>query len=166
MITQVKTIASSLFSKSPTVTAALLSVVLVSAWQPLAQAADDDKEKLPFKPGLWEMVMEMNSDMTGPSSHTTEECITEDMLDSEKMAEEMEQSMPGVQCDVERAVDGNSMTIVLSCKGEMGNMSGKGDYRTENDGTTMTGEMNMDMKMQGMEMVMKMKANGKRIGDC
>jgi len=141
---------------------ALLFALLLTSWHSSVQAED----KLPFKPGLWEMVMQIDSAATGPSSHTTKECITEEVMDSEKMAKNMEESMPNIECEVDKMVDGASMTITLSCDGDGGKVSGKGDYKTEDDGETMTGEMVMDMQIQGMSMKMSMKADGKRVGDC
>ena len=121
--------------------------------------------------GRWEIKteMEMAGLPAGMPPVTTEQCITpEEANDPQKMAPQMgrggrggRDGRGGGNCTVsDYKVDGNKVTYSVKCDGQQP-MSGTGEFIYTAD--TYTGVMTMDMGGRG---TMKMKSNGKRLGDC
>ncbi len=131
-------------------------------------SASDTKDTLPFKPGLWETTTTIKSDTPGiPSKpQTTKECFTEDLLDSEKIARQMEEGMPGGSCEVTQTVDGSVLNMVMSCKAPEGSMTGLGSYTVSDDGKSMQGSANMEMMLGGFTASMQMQVTGQYVGEC
>jgi len=117
---------------------------------------------VPIEPGMWEMTSTMNMPMLPQPRVTTEmECIEESELSPEKMTEEdMDTS-----CTFDtRVVDGNTMKWSMDCNVEGGTTHG--EWEVTSHGDTLTGEGTIAVDMQGHSMVMNMKWDGKRVGDC
>ena len=117
--------------------------------------------------GKWEIKMEMEMPglPAGMPPMTTEQCITpEEANDPQKMAPPMGRGRGGRgggNCTVsDYKVDGNKVTYSMKCDGREP-MSGTGEFLYAAD--SYTGVMTMDMGGRG---TMKMKSNGKRLGDC
>ena len=119
-------------------------------------------EGIPIEPGLWEMTSTMNIPMLPQPRVSTEmECIEESELSPEAMTEEnMDTS-----CTFDtRVVDGNTMKWSMDCDSEGG--ASHGDWEVTSHGDSLTGEGTITVDMQGRDMVMTMKWDGKRVGDC
>jgi hypothetical protein len=117
---------------------------------------------VPIEPGMWEMTSTMNMPMLPQPRVTTEmECIEESELSPEKMTEEdMDTS-----CTYDtRVVDGNTMKWSMDCNSEGG--ASRGEWEVTSHGDTLTGEGTVTVDAQGHSMVMNMKWDGKRVGDC
>ena len=63
-----------------------------------------------------------------------------------------------------RVVDGNTMNWTMDCNAEGGASSG--EWEATSHGDSLTGEGTITVDMQGQSMVMTMKWDGKRTGDC
>lgn len=106
----------------------------------------------------------MTSNMMGPKTKTTQECMTKDKFNPEKMSKDMLDGMPGAECDSSNDVSGDVMTMDLTCNMQGGTMTAKGNW--EFNGDEGSGNMKMDVEMQGMKMSMEVESQGRRIGDC
>ena len=117
---------------------------------------------VPIEPGMWEMTSTMNMPMSPqPRVSTRVECIEEGELSPQAMTEED----MGSSCNFEtRMVDGNTMKWSMNCD-SMGGAS-RGEWEVTSHGDTLTGEGTVTVDMQGQAMVMTMKWDGKRVGDC
>ena len=119
-------------------------------------------EGIPIEPGLWEMTSTMNMPMLPqPRVSTDMECIEESELSPEAMNEEdMDTS-----CTFDtRVVDGNTMKWSMDCDSKGG--ASHGEWEVTSHGDSLTGEGTITVDMQGQAMVMTMKWDGKRVGDC
>lgn len=119
-------------------------------------------EGVPIEPGQWEMTSTMNMPMMPqPRVSTRLECIEENELSPDTMNEEdMDPN-----CTVEsRLVDGNTMAWSMECNAAEG--ASRGEWEATSHGDTLTGEGTVTVDMGGQEMVMTMKWDGKRVGDC
>ncbi len=119
-------------------------------------------EGIPIEPGLWEMTSTMTMPMLpNPRVSTSTECIEEDELSPEAMNQEDMDS----DCTFStRTVDGNTMKWSMACNSKGG--ASRGEWEASSHGDTMTGGGTVTVDMQGQSMVMTMKWDGKRVGDC
>lgn len=140
--------------------------ILATVFVTMVAATVTASDKLPFKLGLWETVTTTKSDFTGASgkTHTSTECVTEDLF--ENMAAQMEEGMPGAQCEVTQKIDGNVVAITMSCSAPEGKMQAEGRYVISDDGNSMQGSMNMQMDFGGFAGNMAVEATGKYLGAC
>jgi len=117
---------------------------------------------IPIEPGLWEMTSTMNMPMLPqPRVTTSMDCIK----DSELSPEAMNQENMDASCTFDtRVVDGNTMKWSMNCKTEGGDS--RGEWEVTSHGNTLAGEGTVTVDMQGQSMVMAMKWDGKRVGDC
>ena len=117
-------------------------------------------EKLPIKPGMWEVTTTTTNPMTGPRTYTKTECMTEFDYDPE----EMMKGLPADACTANSAVLGNTLEYDMACNMGGGEFSGNGSFTV--DGDTVNGEMKMNGSFSGQTMEMSMVSEGKRVGDC
>lgn len=117
---------------------------------------------LPIEPGLWEMTTSMNMPMLPqPRVSTRMECIEESELSPDLMSGgDMDTS-----CTYDsRMVDGNTMKWSMVCTEQAG--VSRGEWEATSHGDTLIGGGTVTVDMQGQAMVMTMKWEGKRVGDC
>ena len=133
----------------------ICSIFLLST--SLLSAADS----IPVKPGMWETTMTMTSPMfPQPRVETVTECV-------EKTEFSVDDLMPADQSDctiTESSVDGNTLNWKMQCQMQGGSGEGGGTFISNGD--TGTGEMYMNMKMQGQSIEMQNSWKGKHIGPC
>ena len=117
---------------------------------------------LPVEPGMWEMTTSMNMPMMPqPRVSTRMECIEENELSPEAMSE----GGMDTNCTFDsRMVDGNTMKWSMDCNDQVG--ASRGEWEATSYGDTLTSEGTVTVDMQGEAMVMTMKWEGKRVGDC
>jgi len=137
---------------------ALLSGVMASVL-----VADTD---VPFKPGLWEFTSTADSGLTQGGTSVDTQCITDDLMDIDKMTSELEKSLPGAKCDVKRSSNGNIFEVSMVCSGGGGNMEGQGSYTVGDGGLSMEGEMTIKLEFAGNPLEVKTVATGKWVGEC
>ncbi len=117
---------------------------------------------IPIEPGMWEMTSTMNMPMLPqPRVTNSKECIEEDELSPETWNEE---DMDTSCTFSNRVVDGNTMKWSMNCNAQGG--ATRGEWEVTSHGDTLTGEGTVTVDMQGQSMVMAMKWDGKRVGDC
>ncbi len=118
-------------------------------------------EGLPITPGIWETTTVTENSVTGNRTDTQKNCIKETELDPTTQM----QGIPKDQCEVNTAVDGNTMTYDMVCAPPQGaKLTFSGSVTV--DGETMQGSMQMQGDMAGQKMTMNGKTTGKRLGDC
>ncbi len=119
-------------------------------------------EGIPIEPGMWEMTSTMEMPMLPqPRVNTSMDCVEESELSPEAMTEE--DMDPSCTFDTS-VVDGNTMKWSMDCKAKEG--ASRGEWEVTSHGDTLTGGGTITMDMQGQPMVMTMKWDGKRVGDC
>jgi hypothetical protein len=130
---------------------ALLAWLLMGSWAWAGPSIDMEE-------GLWEihssMKMEGVQGMTIPPTTYTQ-CITQEDLVPRN-------DQPGQECEItDVQVKGNTVSWVMKCSGQGGNVEGTGSITYNGDRFEGTMEFNMPggMRMTG-------KTKGKRIGDC
>jgi len=108
--------------------------------------------------GMWEITSKM--EMTGmpmempPVTHT--QCLTKEDLVPQS-------SQPGQECEITHTkVTGNTVTWIMQCKGQGGEMIGTGTITYS--GNSFKGTIKMTMAQSNMEMTCHI--SGHRIGDC
>lgn len=117
---------------------------------------------LEVTPGQYEIQKETSTNLKPePMKRTEQACITESKFDPQSALPDNE------NCSVSNMKKkGESVTFDIDCKGgaQMLPMKGSAEYST----TKTTISWNLDMKgmMQGQEVTVNSKGNGKRIGDC
>ncbi len=117
---------------------------------------------IPIEPGLWEMTSTMTMPMLpSPRVSTNTQCIDKDELSPETMNQE---AMDSNCTFTSRTVDGNTMKWSMACDSKGG--ASRGEWEASSYGDTMTGGGTITVDMQGQSMVMTMKWDGKRVGDC
>ena len=117
---------------------------------------------IPIEPGMWEMTPTMNMPMLPqPRVTNSKECIEEDELSPETWNEE---DMDTSCTFSNRVVNGNTMKWSMNCNAQGG--ATRGEWEVTSHGDTLTGEGTVTVDMQGQSMVMDMKWDGKRVGDC
>jgi len=117
---------------------------------------------IPIEPGMWEMTSTMNMPMLPqPRVTNSKECIEEDELSPETWNEE---DMDTSCTFSNRVVDGNTMKWSMNCNAQGG--ATRGEWEVTSHGDTLAGEGTVTVDMQGQSMVMDMKWDGKRVGDC
>ena len=117
---------------------------------------------IPIEPGMWEMTSTMNMPMLPqPRVTNSKECIEEDELSPETWNEE---DMDTSCTFSNRVVNGNTMKWSMNCNAQGG--ATRGEWEVTSHGDTLTGEGTVTVDMQGQSMVMDMKWDGKRVGDC
>jgi len=140
------------------------ALALLSGASASVLVADNE---LPFKPGLWEFTSTAESPATGAAGTEVDtQCITDDLLDIEKMTSALEKSMPGAKCDIERNTTGNQFEVKMVCSGGGANMQGEGSYTVGDGGLSMQGEMNLKLELAGNPLEFKTIATGKWVGEC
>ena len=140
------------------------AIALLSGATATVLVADNE---LPFKPGLWEFTSTAESDLPGAGgSDVSTECITTDLFSLDQMKEQLESTLPGGSCDIDRSEDGNQFFVKMVCTGGGGVFEGNGSYTIGNGGESMEGEMVMKMEFAGTPVEIVTKATAKRVGDC
>ena len=140
------------------------AIALLSATTATLLVADNE---LPFKPGLWEFTSTAESATAGAAGTEVDtQCITDDLLDVEKMTSALEQSMPGAMCEIERNTTGNQFDVKMICSGGGADMQGEGSYTVGNGGLSMEGEMTLKLELAGNPVEVKTIATGKWVGEC
>lgn len=118
-------------------------------------------DSISVKPGMWETTMTMTSPMfPQPRVETVTECV-------DKTEFSIDDLMPADQsnCSItESSVNGNTLNWKMQCQMQGG--SGEGGGRFISNGDTGSGEMHINMKMQGQSIDMQNSWQGKRIGPC
>jgi hypothetical protein len=119
-----------------------------------------------MKPGLWEitMTMEMPGMPMQPKPTTVRQCYRpEDVKDPKNMIPKQQDG--GVKCEtLDYKQSGDTASWRLACKGQGMNMTGSGNMTMKSD--SYTGTSVMEMNMQGKNMKMSQKLNGKWVGEC
>ena len=119
-------------------------------------------EGIPIEPGMWEMTSTMNMPMLPqPRVTNSKECIEEDELSPETWNEE---DMDTSCTFSNRVVDGNTMKWSMNCNAQGG--ATRGEWEVTSHVDTLTGAGTVTVDMQGQSMVMNMKWDGKRVGNC
>ncbi len=139
------------------------AMVLFAGTSATVLVADNE---VPFKPGLWEFTSTADSPLTGGGTSVDTQCITDDLLDINKMTSELEKSLPGAKCDVQRNTKDNRFEVSMVCTGGGGTMEGQGSYTVGDGGLSMEGEMTLKMEFSGNPIEVKTVATGKWVGDC
>ena len=135
----------------------IVSVLIsVFAFAMFVQAADS----VPITPGLWEIKSTSSNPFSGPKSHTSRECMTEDTFDPRNMMEDM----PKNACNVKTSFSGNVITYYMNCSVNGQQMTSNGTFTVNGD--TAKGEMTMKSSISDQSFEMKMTSDAKRIGDC
>ncbi|MEM7410712.1 MAG: DUF3617 family protein [Myxococcota bacterium] len=131
-------------------------LLLLVLFLPASMAA----EGLKIRPGKWVTESTMtNSMMPQPRVTTRTECVTED----EWNAEDLMDSVEG--CTWKDVVaTATTLDWKVECTNPGGRMQGDASYRSEGDRGS--GQMNMAMQVNGMNMTMKVVWKGERVGDC
>ena len=118
-------------------------------------------DSIPIEPGMWETTMTMTSPMfPQPRVETASECVDQSSFGIEDL-------MPADQSDcsiVESSVDGNTLSWKMQCQMQGGSGEGGGTFKS--DGDKGTGEMYMNMTIQGQSIEMQNTWQGKRTGPC
>ena len=116
-------------------------------------------DALPIKPGLWESTMTSNNSITGASTRTSQECMTEGEWDPKSMMEGAE------GCElIDSALNGDTLNFSMTCDVQGAKSSVQGMYQSKGDSGS--GSMNMEMDFGGQIMTMEAEFVANRIGDC
>ncbi|WP_341712707.1 DUF3617 domain-containing protein [Erythrobacter sp.] len=117
-------------------------------------------------PGAPKDVQDMMKQMMGKEPRTTEYCLTKE--EAEKGFEEMaKQAQEDEDCSFEKFdAEGGKIDAIMNCKAD-----GKGTARMtlQGTGTRTSSQMTMTIDAKGPDgnaMMMTMKSNQERIGDC
>ncbi len=121
-------------------------------------------ENLPFLPGLWKFTGSLEPDLGGKGPEDFSECVTDELMDTGQIAEDMERGFGKGSCSVTPTIDGNVLTLNLACKSEVGSAAGLGIYTISDQGRSMAGSMDVTMAYSGMEVTVKMLMSGKHSG--
>jgi hypothetical protein len=116
------------------------------------------KEGPTMKPGKWEVkTVQKGSMMPKEKVITTTECVKEDK-------NPLESIMEGGKCKVtKQEIKGRTVTWDMECSDKY-TATGTGSFTA--DGDSGEGVLEMNMKLQNMEMNVKNTWTGKRLGDC
>lgn len=127
-------------------------------------------EQLSLEPGQWEHTMEMTMSMTmngqamsmPTQSQTRSECVTEEEATFDP------QSVASEGCSVEDVnQQGRSLSFTMVCDQQGVSLTGEMDMSLSQDGRSMSGEMSLAGSGPGMEsMAMTGTFSGERTGDC
>lgn len=122
-------------------------------------------EKLEFLPGLWTFTGSLDPDLGGKGAQTYTECVTEDLMDTDRMADDMERGFGDGSCAITPTLDGKVLTLNLACASNVGTANGLGLYTISDDGKSMEGSMDVTMAYSGQSITVKMSVNGKHTDD-
>ena len=140
------------------------AIALLSGTTASVLVADTE---LPFKPGLWEFTSTAESLLPGADgTDVSRECITTDLFSLDEMKAQLESTLPGGSCDIDRTEDGSKFFVKMVCTGGGGVFEGEGSYTIGDGGESMEGEMVMKMEFAGTPVEIVTKATAKRLGDC
>lgn len=134
---------------------AALTLVLAPVSFSTAAGAKDGPT---MNPGKWEVKSVSKSSMMPKEKvTTTTECVKEDK-------NPLEAIMEGGKCKVtKQEIKGRTVTWDMDC-GDEHSAKGTGSFTA--DGDSGEGVIEMNMKVQNMEMSVKNTWTGKRVGDC
>jgi hypothetical protein len=123
----------------------------------LAMASDS----VSIEPGLWEVSTTMTSPMfPQPRVHTQQECMKDSEISPETLAPD-----DGGECSMmDTKVSGNTLSWSMQCNTPGGAMKGQGSF--ESKGDSGSGNMQMNMTVEGQPFSMEMVWKGRRIGSC
>jgi len=126
----------------------------------LATASPAVAEGMRIEPGQWEFTTTSPGAMGGtPAKNVRTECIREDSMTPQRFTA----GMKGCQIS-EPTFDESSMSWKMSCPSPAGSMSGSGSFRSS--GSSVSGSVEMTMKMGAQEFPMTSNWSGRRLGAC
>ncbi len=120
-------------------------------------------EGLKIQPGRWEFTSITPNPMGGaPDRRTSSDCVRDEEMKPQFFTSQMQ------GCTVsDTHTDATSMGWTISCPsptGAMGKLTGKGEFRST--GTTMSGWVEVLLKVNGANYSSKSSWEGRRTGDC
>ena len=123
----------------------------------LAMAGDS----VSIEPGLWEVSTTMTSPMfPQPRVQTQQECMTESQITPETLA-----PSDNGECSISSTdISGNTLNWTMVCNTQGGAMNGQGSF--ESKGDTGSGNMTMNMDIEGQSFSMEIVWKGHRVGSC
>jgi hypothetical protein len=116
---------------------------------------------VPIEPGLWEVSTTMTSPMSPqPRVQTQQECIKNSQVSPKDIVpnDDGECSMS------ETSVSGNTLSWSMQCNTPGGTINGHGSF--ESKGDSGSGNMKMNMAIEGQSFSMEMVWKGHRVGSC
>jgi hypothetical protein len=115
---------------------------------------------VPIEPGQWHIKTAITMPMvSGERLHEITECIDTDTIDPLKMMG------PNNECQIaSQNIDGDTVSWEMSCNIDGGQATGTGSFTSE--GSTASGTMQIQFNVQGQNMQMDTRWEGKRIGAC
>ena len=123
----------------------------------LAVASDS----VPIEPGMWEVTTTMNSSMfPQPRVQTSQECIKDAQISPKDLAPDDDDSCS--MSDVN--VSGDSLSWSMQCNTPGGTMEGSGNFTSAGDSGS--GNMQMNMNIEGQSLNMEIVWKGRRTGSC
>ncbi|MFK7794033.1 MAG: DUF3617 domain-containing protein [Gammaproteobacteria bacterium] len=123
----------------------------------LAIAADS----VSIEPGLWEVSTTMTSPMfPQPRVQTQQECMQESQISPETLAP----SENGECTIVDTNISGDTLSWSMRCSTPGGVMKGQGSF--ESKGDSGSGNMQMNMDIEGQSFSMELVWKGRRVGSC
>ena len=127
---------------------------------PLALSGAVDAAGLAVKPGLWRATTTFESSIGGAQTSTDETCLE----DSEISPEDMLDGVPLDACDFSHDVDGDTLSYTLRCDEDGTVMTGRGTMQIR--GEQMRSELSISGSVEGQEIEMSIRAEGRYVGDC
>ena len=134
-----------------------LTSLLTLSTAHLAMAADS----VSIEPGLWEVSTTMTSPMfLQPRVQTQQECMKESKISPETLA-----PSDGGECSIiDSNLNGNTLNWSMQCGTPGGAMKGQGSF--ESKGDSGSGNMQMNMDIEGQSFSMELVWKGRRVGSC
>jgi len=120
--------------------------------------ADDS---VTIEPGLWEVSTTMTTPMSPqPRVQTQQECIKDSKISPQDLA-----PSDGGECSMSDInVSNNTLSWSMQCDTGGGAMKGHGSF--ESKGDSGSGNMTMNMNIEGQSFSMEMVWKGHRVGSC
>ncbi len=138
---------------------ATLTIVSLMTLSTTHLAMADDSVSI--EPGLWEVSTTMTSSMfPQPRVQTQQECIKDSQISPQDLT-----PSDGGECSMtETNVSGNTLSWSMTCNTPGGAMNGQGSF--ESKGNSGSGDMKMNMTVEGQSFSMDMIWKGRRVGSC
>ena len=118
-------------------------------------------DSVSIEPGLWEVSTTMTSPMfPQPRVQTQQECMKESRISPDTLA-----PSENGECSIsETNVNGDTLNWSMLCNTPGGAMNGQGSF--ESKGDSGSGNMTMNMTIEGQSFSMELVWKGRRIGSC
>ena len=118
-------------------------------------------DSVSIEPGLWEISTTMTMPMLPqPRVQTQQECIKNSQISPQDLAP----SENGECSTLEAKVSGDTLSWSMQCNTPGGGMKGHGSF--ESKGDSGSGNMTMNMDINGQSFSMDMVWKGRRLGSC